>query len=218
MTETSPLGSLSRPAPKHKALSGEEQLSVKLKQGRAPFGVEIKIVDEVGASLPWDGKASGELAVRGPWIAKSYFRREQKALLDQQGYFPTGDISTINHDGWMSIVDRAKDVIKSGGEWISSLDLENVAAGHPAIAEAAVIGISHPKWQERPLLICVAKPDQQIAKEELLGFMAGKVAKWWLPDDVAFVDELPHNATGKIHKMKLREIFRDYRLPGGEQA
>lgn len=213
MTETSPLGTLSRPNPRQAKLSADELLAIKLKQGRAPFGVEIKIVDDEGTELPWNGSASGHFMVRGPWVAKSYFKKDQASILDAEGYFATGDISTINPDGWMSIVDRSKDVIKSGGEWISSLDLENVAAGHPDIAEAAVIGIPHPKWQERPLLVCVAKPGAVPNRDDVLAFMAGKVAKWWLPDDLVLVDELPHNATGKIHKLKLREAFKDYHLP-----
>lgn len=212
MTETSPLGTLSRPLLKHRQLPAEDVLAIKLKQGKPPFGVEVKIVDDEGVELPWDGVTNGHFKVRGPWVAKAYFRNEEKQILDAEGYFATGDISTVGPEGWMTIVDRSKDVIKSGGEWISSIDLENIAAGHPGIKAAAVIGIPHPKWQERPLLVCVAKPDAHLSKEDVLSFMDDKVAKWWLPEDVIFVSELPYGATGKIHKMKLREIFRDTHL------
>ena len=172
----------------------------------------MKIVDEEGAELPRDGKASGHLLVKGPWIANQYFRGEGGSVLNDAGWFDTSDIATIDCDGYMQITDRAKDVIKSGGEWISSIDLENAAVGHPAVAEAAVIGIPHAKWQERPLLIVVIKPGKTASKEELLEYLETRVAKWWLPDDVAYVEALPHTATGKLQKMKLREQFRDYRL------
>jgi fatty-acyl-CoA synthase len=173
----------------------------------------MKITDDEGRRLPHDGVAYGHLMVRGPWITRGYFGGEGGEILDDEGFFDTGDVATIDADGYMQITDRSKDVIKSGGEWISSIDLENAAMGHPAVAEAAVIGVAHPKWQERPLLVVVRKADKQVTREEMLGYLDGKVAKWWLPDDVAFVNELPHTATGKLQKLKLRETFRDYRLP-----
>ncbi|MNQ74520.1 Long-chain-fatty-acid--CoA ligase [compost metagenome] len=213
MTEMSPIGTVCHPLPKHANATLEERLNLQAKQGRAPYGVALKIIDEEGNSLPRDGKAFGHLLVKGPWIASSYFRGAGGPILDSDGWFDTGDIATIDPDGYMQITDRAKDVIKSGGEWISSIDLENAAVDHPAVAEAAVIGVAHPKWQERPLLVVVLKAGQSASREELLDFLTDKVARWWLPDDVVFVDELPHNATGKLHKLKLREMFRDYRLP-----
>ncbi|MDT5108404.1 MAG: 3-(methylthio)propionyl---CoA ligase, partial [Mycobacterium sp.] len=213
MTETSPIGVINRLLPKHAGLTPDELLPLKLKQGRGVWGVELKIVDDDGNPLPWDGKAFGEVYLRGPWIASGYFKGEGGDKLDAEGYFPTGDIATIDPDGYMQLVDRAKDVIKSGGEWISSIDLENAVTGHPAVAEAAVIGVPHPKWQERPLLLAVLRPGQTATREELLDYLAGKVAKWWLPNDVVFVDELPHTATGKLLKVALRERFRDHQLP-----
>jgi fatty-acyl-CoA synthase len=215
MTETSPLCVIGRLLPKHAALPPAEQRRIRLKQGRGIWGVELKIVDDDGNRLPWDGKAFGEVYVRGPWIASGYFKGEGGEKLDAEGFFPTGDIATIDTDGYLQLVDRAKDVIKSGGEWISSIDLENAALGHPAVAEAAVIGVAHPKWQERPLLIVVARPGHPVCKDNLLEYLAGEVVKWWLPDDIIVVDELPHTATGKVLKTQLRERFRDYRLPGG---
>lgn len=161
----------------------------------------------------WDGKAFGEVWVRGPWIASGYFRGEGGDKLDEEGFFPTGDVATIDPDGYLQLVDRTKDVIKSGGEWISSIDLENAATGHPAVAEAAVIGVPHPKWQERPLLLAVLRPGHATTRDELLDYLAGEVAKWWLPDDVVFVDELPHTATGKLLKVALREQYADHQLP-----
>jgi fatty-acyl-CoA synthase len=194
-------------------LSVEERDRIRLKQGRSIFGVELKIVDGDGNPLPHDGKAFGDLMVRGPWITSGYFRSEGgDALID--GWFPTGDVATIDADGYMQITDRSKDVIKSGGEWISSIDLENIAVAHPAVTEAAVIGAAHPKWDERPLLVVIKKADQDVTREELLTFYEGKVAKWWIPDDVIFVDELPHTATGKLSKLQLRERLRDYRFSG----
>ncbi len=175
--------------------------------------MEIKVVDDSGEAQPWDGKTFGRLKVRGPAIARAYFHDDAE-VLDEEGWFETGDVAHIDSHGYMRITDRSKDVIKSGGEWISSIDLENLAVGHPAVAEAAVIGVRHPKWDERPLLIVVAKPDAAPNKDALLDFLRPKVAKWWLPDDVVFVDEIPHTATGKIKKTELRERFRDYRLPG----
>jgi fatty-acyl-CoA synthase len=213
MTETSPIGVMGTLLPKHDSLSAQERTAVQAKQGRGVWGVELKIVDSDGRSLPWDGKTSGHLHVRGPWIASGYFKAQDSPVLDGSGWFPTGDIGTIDGDGYLQLVDRAKDVIKSGGEWISSIDLENAANGYPGVAEAAVIGVQHPKWQERPLLIVVKRGAQDVLKDELMAYLAGQVAKWWLPDDIVFVDELPHTATGKIQKTKLREQFCDYQLP-----
>ena len=213
MTETSPIGVISKLLPKHDKLDAEALLNVKLKQGRGVWGVDLKIVGDDGQPLPWDGKAFGNLLVRGPWIASGYFKNEGGAVLDADGFFPTGDVATIDPDGYLQLVDRAKDVIKSGGEWISSIDVENVAIGHPAVAEAAIIGVSHPKWQERPLLIVVKREGQETTKESILDYLATRIAKWWLPDDVVFVDQLPHTATGKLLKTKLREQYRDYQLP-----
>jgi fatty-acyl-CoA synthase len=213
MTEMSPLGTVCNLLPKHRNFTLEQRLDIQTKQGRSICGVELKICDDEGRRLPHDGKAFGHLMVRGPWITSGYYKGEGGTILDREGYFDTGDVATIDADGYMQITDRSKDVIKSGGEWISSIDLENAAIGHPAIAEAAVIGIAHPKWQERPLLVVVKKAGQDVTREHVLAFLEGKVAKWCLPDDVAFVEELPHTATGKLLKTKLRESFRDYRLP-----
>ena len=212
MTEMSPLGTVCSFRNKHLALSDEERLALQAKQGQAIFGVDMKIVDADGADLPWDGVASGELMVRGPWILSGYFKGEGgDPLVD--GWFPTGDVATIDADGYMQITDRAKDVIKSGGEWIGSIDLENIAMAHPKVAMAACIAAKHPKWDERPLLVVVKKPNQELTREELLAFYDGKIAKWWTPDDVVFVDAIPLGATGKMQKIKLREQFRDHRLP-----
>ncbi len=213
MTEMSPLGSTCAITPDVSHLSGEERLDLQEKQGRAPFLVEMKITGDDGKEIPWDGKTFGRLKVRGPAIAREYYKSEGGSVLDEDGYFDTNDVATIDEHGYMRITDRSKDVIKSGGEWISSIDLENLAVGHPAVAEAAVIGVPHPKWDERPLLVVVAKAGQKPDKEEILKFMEGKIAKWWMPDDVAFVEEIPHTATGKIQKTALREQFRGYRLP-----
>ncbi|MCC6949796.1 MAG: fatty-acid--CoA ligase [Bradyrhizobiaceae bacterium] len=213
MTEMSPLGSLGSIKPEYAHLTGEAQLDIQVKQGHPPFGVEMKITDDAGREQPWDGKTFGRLKVRGPAIASSYFKGEGGQILDEHGFFDTGDVATLDEHGYMHITDRSKDVIKSGGEWISSIELENLAVGHPDVAEAAVIGVRHPKWDERPLLIIVPKKDRRIAKDDLLKFMEGKIAKWWMPDDVVFVNEIPHTATGKIQKITLREQFRDYRLP-----
>jgi 3-(methylthio)propionyl---CoA ligase len=212
MTEMSPLGSLGSLKPECAVLSGEQRLDVQVKQGHAPFGVEMKIVDDEDKKLPRDGKTFGRLKVRGPAVARAYFR-ESGNILDQEGFFDTGDVATIDQLGYMQITDRSKDVIKSGGEWISSIELENLASGHPKVGEAAVIGVKHSKWGERPLLIAVPKKGQAILKEEILAFMRGKVADWWLPDDVVFVTEIPHTATGKILKTALREQYRDVLLP-----
>ena len=212
MTEMSPLGTACTLKPKHERLSADERMAVQAKQGRAVFGVDMKIVGDDGQELPRDGKASGELMVRGPWIISNYFKGEGgDPLVD--GWFPTGDVSTIDADGFMQITDRSKDVIKSGGEWIGSIDLENIAMAHPAVAMAACIGARHPKWDERPLLVVVKKPGAEVTREELLAFYEGKIAKWWTPDDVVFVDAIPLGATGKMQKNKLREQFADHKLP-----
>jgi fatty-acyl-CoA synthase len=212
MTEMSPLGTVCNLKTKHLSWPAEEQFKVEVTQGRAVFGVDMKIVGGSGEELPWDGKAFGDLMVRGPWVVRGYFKGEGgDPLVD--GWFPTGDVATMSPDGYMQITDRSKDVIKSGGEWISSIDLENIAVAHPAVQQAAVIGVAHPKWDERPLLIIVKRPGMEVSRAELLKFFEGKIAKWWLPDDVAFVDTIPLGATGKMLKTKLREQFRDYRLP-----
>ena len=213
MTEMSPLGTLNNFKVKHFKFSEAERFAIQQKQGRAIFGVEMRIVGADGKDLPHDGKAFGDLLVRGPWIVREYFKSEGGSPLTPDGWFPTGDVATIDPDGFMQITDRSKDVIKSGGEWISSIDLENLAVAHPAVAEAAVIGIAHPKWDERPLLIVVKKAGADVTRDELLKFFEGKIAKWWMPDDVAFVEQLPHTATGKVLKTKLREDFSAYRLP-----
>jgi fatty-acyl-CoA synthase len=218
MTEMSPLGSLCTMKPEYASLSGDARLDIQQKQGHPPFGVEMKITDDAGKDLPWDGRTFGRLKVRGPAVAKAYFKVENDPAFDKDGWFDTGDVATMDKHGYMQITDRAKDVIKSGGEWISSIDLENLAVGHPKVAEAAVIGIVHPKWDERPLLVIVLKKGESATKEDILGFMQGKIAKWWMPDDVVFVDEIPHTATGKIQKITLRQQFRDYRLPTTEAA
>ena len=212
MTEMSPLGTVNTYKHKHLELSAAEKDKIRVKQGRALYGVQMKIVDGEGKSLPNDGKAFGDLLVRGPWVLNTYFKGEGgDPLVD--GWFPTGDVATLDPDGFMQITDRSKDVIKSGGEWISSIDIENLAVAHPAVAEAAVIGIFHPKWDERPLLLVIRKKDTQLTREELLDFMKDKIAKWWMPDDVVFVDSLPHTATGKLLKTKLRDEFKDHKLP-----
>ena len=212
MTELSPLGSFCAIKPETAALAGQALYDLKQKQGYAPFTVEMKIADDSGRSLPRDGKTFGRLMVKGPSVSKGYYGIDA-AILDEEGFFDTGDVATIDENGYMLITDRSKDVIKSGGEWISSIELENLAVGHPDVAEAAVIGIADPKWDERPLLVIITKPDRVPTKDEILAFMSGKIAKWWMPDDIVFVDEIPHTATGKILKTALREQFRDYRLP-----
>jgi acyl-CoA synthetase (AMP-forming)/AMP-acid ligase II len=212
MSEMSPLGTVNTFKAKHLALPKAQRDSLQHSQGRPIFGVDMKIVDDEGKELPRDGKAFGNLLVRGPWICSSYFKDEGGDPL-REGWFPTGDVATLDPDGYMQITDRSKDVIKSGGEWISSIDLENAAMAHPAVAEAAVIGVAHPKWDERPLLVVMRKPGESVSREALLQFFEGRVAKWWIPDDVVFVDQIPHTATGKILKTKLREQFRDHRLP-----
>ena len=210
MTEMSPLGTLNVPMAKHDALSPDDYWGMKAKQGRAVYGVEMKIVDDENNELPQDGKAFGALKVRGPWVCSAYYERPDTNDHDDDGWFGTGDVCTIDPDGYMQITDRTKDVIKSGGEWISSIELENVAMGHPDVAEAAVIGVAHPKWDERPLLVVVKKADANPDKQTLLDFFDGKVATWWKPNDVAFVEELPHTATGKIQKLALREQFSGF--------
>jgi fatty-acyl-CoA synthase len=212
MTEMSPLGTLGSLKPEYAHLTGDARLDVQMKQGHTPFGVEMKITDDEGRELPRDGTTFGRLKVRGPSVARAYFK-ESEDVLDADGYFDTGDVGTIDRHGYLNITDRSKDVIKSGGEWISSIELENIAVGHPKVAEAAVIGVRHPKWDERPLLVVVRKEGQELSRNELLAFMAGKVAKWWMPDDVVFVPEIPHTATGKIQKTALRAQFKDYVLP-----
>jgi fatty-acyl-CoA synthase len=217
MTEMSPLGSLATMKPEYAALAGEALLDVKAKQGHPPFGVEMSIVDDTDREMPHDGKTFGRLKVRGPAVARAYFK-EPGGILDAHGFFDTGDVSTIDRYGYMQITDRSKDVIKSGGEWISSIDLENLAVGHPKVAEAAVIGVRHPKWDERPLLVVVLKKDQSASRDEILQFMRGKIAAWWMPDEVVFVEDIPHTATGKIQKTVLRERFKDYALPMADAA
>ena len=213
MSEMSPLGTVNHPKEKHLDFSAADLLEVRLKQGRPPYGVEMMIVDDAGNELPRDGKAFGDLLVRGPWITSGYFKGEGGEVLREGGWFATGDVATIDPDGYMQITDRSKDVIKSGGEWISSIDLENAAMGCPGVAEAAVIGVAHPKWDERPLLIVVRRPDAEVTKADVLKFLEGKIAKWWMPDDVQFIDAIPHGATGKILKTALRKQFEGYKLP-----
>jgi acyl-CoA synthetase (AMP-forming)/AMP-acid ligase II len=218
MTEMSPLGTLCTLKNKHLDLPADAQDAIRQKQGRAIFGVDMKIVDGAGKELPWDGKAYGDLLVKGPWIVKEYFKGEGGDPLvpdvNGRGWFPTGDVATIDADGYLQITDRSKDVIKSGGEWISSIDIENIAVAHPAIAMAACIGVFHPKWDERPVVAVVKRPGAEVTREELLKFYEGKTAKWQIPDDVVFVESIPIGATGKILKTKLREQLKDYKLPG----
>jgi acyl-CoA synthetase (AMP-forming)/AMP-acid ligase II len=215
MTETSPLGTVGSLKRKHLDLPPREKVDLQLKQGRGMGAVELRIVGEDGQILPRDGRTFGELQVRGPWVVSKYFKNEGGEILTADGWFPTGDVATLDPDGFMQITDRAKDVIKSGGEWISSIDLENEAVAHPKVMEAAVIGVKHPKWAERPLLLVVpANPQDPPTREEVLEFLAGKIAAWWTPDEVLVVDGLPHTATGKISKLTLRQQYKDYRLPG----
>ena len=216
MTEMSPLGTLCTLKNKHLTLPKDEQMKLLQKQGRAIYGVEMKIVNDAGDEQPWDGKSYGDLLVRGPWIIDSYYKGTGSPLVkgaDGYGWFPTGDVATIDPDGFMQITDRSKDVIKSGGEWISSIDIENIAMAHPAVAMAACIGMPHPKWDERPIVAVAKKPGAEVTREELLQFFEGKAAKWQVPDDVVFVDAIPLGATGKMLKTKLREDLKDYKLP-----
>jgi len=218
MTEMSPLGTIASLKAGMESLDEEELWEIRQKQGRTFYTVEMRIFGDDGKEQPRDGKSFGALKVRGAAVAGSYVKGEGGRILDAEGWFDTGDVGTIDARGYFQITDRSKDVIKSGGEWISSIDLENVAIGHPDAAEAAVIGVAHPKWDERPLLIIVPKAGAKPAKEDILRFLEGKIAKWWMPDDVVFVDEIPHTATGKINKLGLRERFRDYKLPTAEAA
>ena len=213
MTETSPVGTINAGAPATTKLAEHERNVLRAKQGRSVFGVELKITDDEGKELPRDGKAFGALKVRGPWVAAGYYRRGEDPAFESDGWFNTGDVATICPLGYLQITDRTKDVIKSGGEWISSIELETRAVAHPAIAQAAAIAIAHPKWQERPLLVAVLKAGATATRDEVLEFFAGKVAKWWIPDDVVFIDKLPLTATGKISKLQLRQQFADYRFP-----
>ena len=211
MTETSPVGTIFAPFPGFDTLGAAEQRALKLKQGRPVPGLQIRIVDDQGAELPWDGHTFGNLEVRGPWVVQRYFNGQMDAAGDD-GWFATGDVATIDADGFLEITDRTKDVVKSGGEWISSIQLENIAVSHPDVAEAAVVAARHPRWDERPLLIVVAKPDRTIDPAGLLTLYDGQVAKWWIPDEVVVVDELPHTATGKLNKLALRQQFRGFQL------
>lgn len=215
MTEMSPVGTLARLKAKHLSLPVERQRAVMETQGRAVYGVDMALLGDDGSFQPWDGKSSGDLVVRGPWIIERYYKQEGSPLVQAGGtqWFPTGDVAAMDEDGYMHITDRSKDVIKSGGEWISSIELENIAMSHPAVHEAAVISAAHPKWDERPLLVVIKKSGAEVTREELLGHYEGRIAKWQIPDDVVFVTEIPHTATGKIQKLKLREQFKTHRLP-----
>jgi fatty-acyl-CoA synthase len=216
MSETSPLGTYNRRKASNAHLDGEDLLRLSEKQGRSIFGIEIKIVDDAGASLPWDGATSGNVMVRGQWVTGAYYGQAPGEAVDADGWFATGDVATICPEGYLEVTDRSKDVIKSGGEWISSIQLENIAVSHPDVLEAAIIAARHPKWDERPLLLIVAKAGRAIDKADIMAIYDGKVAKWWLPDDVIVVDELPHTATGKLSKMALRERYRDHLLKPAE--
>jgi fatty-acyl-CoA synthase len=214
MTETSPIGTVNTIKAGLEGLSKDEQLDLATKAGRGIFGCELRIVDDEGNELPWDGDAFGALQVRGPWVCSDYFKLDGGGgAHTDDGWFDTGDVATIDAQGYLAITDRTKDVIKSGGEWISSIELENTAMDHPAVAEAAVIGVAHPKWTERPVLVVVKAAGEEISRDEMLAYFDGKVATWWVPNDVVFVDELPHTATGKISKIELRKQLADYRLP-----
>ncbi|MFQ5935683.1 MAG: AMP-binding protein, partial [Acidiferrobacterales bacterium] len=217
MTEMSPVGTTGRLLPRIAELAPEDRYKFKMKQGRAIYGVEMKIVDDTGKPLPHDGATVGHLMVRGPWIASAYYKDERASTsaFDEDGWFRTGDVASIDAGGHMQIVDRSKDLIKSGGEWISSIDLENMAMAHPGVVEVAAIAVAHEKWGERPLLVVVRQEGSKVTAAEIRAFLKGKVAKWWLPDDVVFVDELPHTATGKISKTTLRERFSNHSFPRG---
>ena len=216
MTELSPLGTLSRLKAKHRDLPPEQQHRLLEKQGRVVYGIDMEIIGASGEPQPWDGRSTGDLVVRGHWVVSGYLNRDDSPLqqIDGKAWFPTGDVATIDADGFMQITDRSKDVIKSGGEWISSIELENIAMAHPDVLEAAAIACHHPKWDERPLLVVVRKPGRELSREQMLDFYEGRIAKWQIPDDVVFVDEIPHTATGKMLKARLREMFREHRLPG----
>ena len=212
MTEMSPVGTYNTPKAAHIGMSPQDEYTVRVKQGRALFGVDMKIVSDDGVELPWDGKQSGHLLVKGAWVTNAYYGEAPGSALDKDGWFATGDVAAIDPEGYLEITDRSKDVIKSGGEWISSIQLENIAIGHPDVAEAAIIAANHAKWAERPLLIVVPKPGHTIDKASVMAIFEGQVASWWRPDDLVVVDELPHSATGKIQKLALRNKFRDYLL------
>jgi len=216
MTEMSPLGTIAAFKAGMEDMTFDQQMDIKVKQGRPPYLMEMKITDDDGNELPRDGKAFGHLMVRGPFVVGEYIKGDGGQILDEDGFFDTGDVATIDPLGFMQITDRSKDVIKSGGEWISSIEIENIAVGHEKVQEAAVIGIAHPKWDERPLLVVIKNEGAEVSKEEILGYLEGKIAKWWMPDDVVFVDEIPHTATGKIQKLTLRQQFEDYKLPTAE--
>jgi fatty-acyl-CoA synthase len=218
MTEMSPIGTVNHPKYGMEDETPEQIYDRQVSQGREVFGAEMKIVDDDDRTLPNDGKAFGILKVRGPSVCRAYFMEQRSEAHDENGWFATGDVATIDPDGYMHITDRSKDVIKSGGEWISSIELENIAVGHPDVAEAATIGVHHPKWDERPLLLVVPRDGCDLTREEMLEYFNGKVAKWWIPDDVLFIEELPHTATGKLLKIKLREDFKDYVLPTAQQS
>jgi fatty-acyl-CoA synthase len=218
MTEMSPMGTLSSPNARIAGSDPETQLRYALKQGRPPLGVDMKLENDAGEPLPHDGTTFGRLLVAGPAVAGAYFKGDGGQILDDEGYFDTGDVATIDEDGYMQITDRAKDVIKSGGEWISTIEIENIAVGHPKAALAAVIGAAHPKWDERPVLLVKLEPGVESSKEEFLGFLEGKIAKWWTPDDVVFVDDIPLGATGKIDKKLIRERMKGYVLPTAQPA
>ena len=216
MTEMSPLGTIAAFKAGMEDMTFDQQMDIKVKQGRPPYLMEMKITDDDGNELPRDGKAFGHLMVRGPFVVGEYIKGDGGQILDEDGFFDTGDVATIDPLGFMQITDRSKDVIKSGGEWISSIEIENIAVGHEKVQEAAVIGIAHPKWDERPLLVVIKNEGAEVSKEEILGYLEGKIAKWWMPDDVVFVDEIPHTATGKIQKLTLRQQFEEYKLPTAE--
>jgi acyl-CoA synthetase (AMP-forming)/AMP-acid ligase II len=214
MSETSPVATVGTLLPKHKDLPLDKIVDIQVKQGRAMYGVELKIVDDDHNELPKDGSKSGHLLVRGPWVTSGYFRGEGGNVLDAEGWFSTGDVALIDSDGYVQLTDRSKDIIKSGGEWISSIDMENCAVGCPGVQEAAVIGVSHEKWQERPILLIVKRPGANLERQTVLDFLADKIPKCWMPDDVLFVDDLPHTATGKLQKMKLRQQFGNHLIQG----
>jgi len=210
----SPLGTVNTPKAGMEDMSADDMIRLKTKAGRGLFGVEMRIVDDEGRQQPWDGKASGALQVRGPWVCSAYYKLEgEGGAHTADGWFDTGDVATIDPEGYLNITDRTKDVIKSGGEWISSIEIENLAVGHPGVDEAAVIGLPHPKWSERPLLVVVRAEGEEPHPADILGFLEGKIANWWMPDDVVFVEEIPHTATGKIKKTELRKQFSEYRFP-----